>query len=123
MSRVMMPGAPLSGPQQTTALVHYPNQVPGAQGQQSPTMEGRDATFERPPLKGNAELFNPKAASARGSVSSNGQVKDNGLTEKMGSISLADGAGAAGANGDTPVRASPTEQQHEGTGESSPASS
>ncbi|KZT69263.1 hypothetical protein DAEQUDRAFT_765580 [Daedalea quercina L-15889] len=82
---IIMAGAQGSTTPQGNALVHYPNaQQPSAT---TPRMDDHESGFDRPPPKGNAELFNPKgtprisAPTRMSPVEMTESSKQNGLTQ------------------------------------------
>ncbi|OSX64235.1 hypothetical protein POSPLADRAFT_1073817 [Postia placenta MAD-698-R-SB12] len=115
---IIMPGP--QGNPNGSVLVHYPNipQTTAANSSVTARLDDSDASFERPPPKGNTELFNPKGNS-RTAVSINGNgtstagqaelkdgpkdkvrptgdAADSGIPEKLGSMSLEEPPAAVG---------------------------
>lgn len=117
MRTVLRAGPPASTnvPAPGSALVHYPNtntpikpnsNVGAASGNISARADEQDRSFERPPPKVNAELFNPKGVRKQNVGNFDGQVadKDSGkvdgavttLADRMDEMSFGSCAGTDG---------------------------
>ncbi|OBZ74204.1 hypothetical protein A0H81_06142 [Grifola frondosa] len=132
ISRVMMPGPQGNVNPQGSALVHYPNShtTPSPNATPNLRLDEQDHAFERPPPKGNSELFNPKAGPRSASTSTpnsvrterdrfevkekEGKIRQKGegmanaiLVDKVGAMSLDDRGGEAECTAAEGVRPSP----------------
>ncbi|PSS34104.1 hypothetical protein PHLCEN_2v1856 [Hermanssonia centrifuga] len=94
------PPASTNVPAPGSALVHYPNtntpvkpnsNVGAASGNISARADEQDRSFERPPPKVNAELFNPKGARKQNAGNFDGHVADKDSSKVDGAVTtLAD---------------------------------
>ena len=95
-----------------SALKAGPAPAPAAQaspGANPCRLEDSDRAFERPPPKGNAELFNPKAGRPHGGANGNGAAETYGEQEAAPDalVERVEGLSLAAPDAEVPLAVSP----------------